>query len=98
MKDLPHHIKKLNRRILRSIRKEGMEDLLPDIPTWPDSERQKRKKAKIKMRNECLSRPIVKKSEEERNKIMKKGRVPIFDRHNAEPKHTRPSKKKTPKI
>lgn len=48
MKDLPHHIKKLNRRILRSIRKEGMEDLLPDIPTWPDSERQKRKKQKLK--------------------------------------------------
>jgi hypothetical protein len=98
MKDLPHHIKKLNRSILRSMRKLEVEDLLPDLPTWPDSERQKKKKAKIRMRNETNNRPVVKKSEEERNQIQKKGRVPVFDRQNAEPKHARSSKKKTPKI
>lgn len=98
MKDLPHHLKKLNRRIVRSMRKAGMEDELPDVPTWPDNDRQKRKKAKIKMRNETNSRPVVKKTEEERNQIMKKGRVPVFDREKAAPKHARSTRKKTPRI
>ena len=98
MKDLPHHIKKLNRQIVRSMRKLEAENLLPNLPVWPDSKRQKKKKAKIRMRDETRSRPIVKKTPEERNQEMKKGRVPVFDRQNAAPKHARSSKKKTPRI
>jgi hypothetical protein len=98
MKDLPHHMKKLNRRVIRSMHREELEEELPSIPTWPDSPREKKKKAKNKMKQETLSRPTSDRSPEERNRIMKKGRVPIFDRNNAKPKHARASKKKTPRI
>jgi hypothetical protein len=100
MKDIPHHMKKLNRRVIRSMhREEVQEERLPDVPTFPETKRQKRKKAKIKMRDETRSHPPTSPTPEERNKIMKKGRVPVFDRtNNLEPKHTRSSKKKTPRI
>jgi hypothetical protein len=102
MKDLPHHIKKLNRRIIRSAhREEGLEEL-PEIPRQPETVRQKKKKAKIKMRDETQAKVSSHLSPDERNKIMKggrKGRVPVFDRiNNATPKRTRNSKKKTPRI
>ncbi len=98
MKDLPHHMKKLNRRVIRSMHREELEEELPDIPVWTDSPREKKKKAKNKMKQETLSRPSSDRTPEERNKIMKSGRVPIFDRNNAKPKHARASKKKTPRI
>lgn len=98
MKDLPHHMKKLNRRIVRSMHRAEMEEELPEVPTWPDSKGQKKKKAKIKMKEETLSRPSSDKSPEERNRTMKTGRVPIFDRNDAVPKHAGPTKKKTPRI
>ena len=98
MKDLPHHIKKLNRQVLRDARRAEQEENLPEIPNWPDNERQKKKKAKIRMRIEAQNRPNTHKTAEERNQEMKKGRVPVFDRNNAEPKHARPTHKKTPKI
>lgn len=99
MKDLPHHMKKLSRSVIRSSRREKQqEEAMPEIPTWPDNARQKRKKAKIRMRQMTLGRPSSDLTEDERNKIMKRGRVPVFDRNNAEPKHARASKKKTPRI
>ncbi len=99
MKDLPHHIKKLNRRVIRSMhREEVLEEQLPEVPTWSETKREKRKKTKREMRAEREARAPQKKTPEERNKVMQKGRVPVFDRNNAEPKHARPSKKKTPRI
>lgn len=97
MKDLPHHIKKLNRRIVRSMHRETTEEILPDIPAWPDSDRQKRKKAKIKMKKERLARTPIHKDPEERNKEMRK-RVPVFDKNSMLPKHAKASQKKTPQI
>lgn len=101
MKDLPHHIKKLNRRIIRASRCEESEKELPEVPIWPDSKGEKRKKAKRKMRAEREAHTPLGKTPEERNREMRggrQGRVPVFDRNNAEPKHARPTKKKTPKI
>lgn len=101
MKDLPHHIKKLNRRIIRSMHREELEEELPEVPTRPVTKGQMKKKAKQKMKEETLARPSSDLTPDERNKIMKgghKGRVPIFDRNNAAPKHGAASKKKTPKI
>jgi hypothetical protein len=98
MKDLPHHMKKLNRRVIRSMHREEMEEL-PEIPAWTDSPREAKKKAKIKMKKDTLARPSSDLTPDQRNKIMKKGRVPVFDRtNNMTPKHARPSKKKTPRI
>jgi hypothetical protein len=99
MKDLPHHIKKLNRRVIRSMHREEMEEELPEVPTFPESDRQRKKKAKIRMRDETRAKPSSDLTPDQRNKIMKKGRVPVFDRtNNAKPKHARSSKKKTPRI
>ncbi len=99
MKDLPHHMKKLNKRILRSVRRdESLEEEMPDIPTWPVTKKEARKKAKLQMREETLAHIPAKPSSEERNRTMQKGRVPVFDRQNAPPKHARPTKKKTPRI
>lgn len=101
MKDLPHHIKKLNRRIVRSMHRESMEEELPELPTWPVTKRQEKKKAKIKMREETRARPSSAKTPEERNKIMKggrKGRIPVFDQNKGTAKRANPSKKKTPRI
>lgn len=103
MKDLPHHIKKLNRSVIRSMHREAvLEESLPEIPARPQSAKQKKKQAKLQVKKEKLSRPSSKPTPQERNKIMKggrNGRVPIFDRtNNSTPKRTRPSKKKTPRI
>lgn len=101
MKDLPHHIKKLNRRVIRSIHREEMEeeqyDLTPPIPPRKQTARQIKKQAKEKVKKEKIARAPTPLSPEERNRKMKK-RVPIFDRNNAKPKAAKPSQKKTPRI
>ncbi len=99
MKDIPHHIKKLNRRILRSMHRDELAEELPEVPAWPDTERQKKKKAKLKQKKKKEARPSSDPTPDQRNKVMKSGRVPVFDRtNNAKPKHARASKKKTPRI
>jgi len=102
MKDLPHHIKKLNRRVIRSVHREEMEEEsfdenMPALPPRKESIEEQRKMAKRKMREERLSRTPVHLSEEERNRKMK-ARVPVFDRNNAKPRVAKPTKKKTPRI
>jgi hypothetical protein len=77
-------------------REEAVE--LPEIPNWTDTTREKKKKAKQKMKADTLARAPTHKTADQRNKEMKKGRVPIFDRNSAKPKHARSSKKKTPRI
>jgi hypothetical protein len=96
MKDLPHHMKKLNRQVIRSTLRENNAEMEEVIP-YRDSTLEKRKKAKRKMKKETLSRTPTHDTPEVRNQKMKH-RVPIFDRNNAEPKHARPTKKKTPRI
>ena len=101
MKDLPHHIKKLNRRIIRSARRELLEEELPEVPVWPDSKTEEKKKEKRKRRTEREARSPLGKMPEERNREMRggrRGRVPVFDQNKGEPKGTRPTKKKTPKL
>lgn len=103
MKDLPHHIKKLNRQVVRSIHHEEMEDAsfdskMPSPPNQPPTVHQKKKQAKEHMRQERLARKPVHKTEEERNWEMQH-RVPVFDRlSNPRPKGTKPTRKKTPRI
>jgi uncharacterized sporulation protein YeaH/YhbH (DUF444 family) len=96
MKDLPRHMKKINRQVIRSAARENeIEEAA--LPPFHDSSRETRKKIKRKMRSEALNRTPIHDSPEERNQKMKH-RVPIFDRNNAEPKRTRATKKKTPRI
>lgn len=99
MKDLPHHMKKLNRRIIRSQHREEIEENAFQWPIPPANQKptakQVRKKKKIEMRDQVRARTPKLLTPEERNRKMKK-RVPIFDKNNAKPKHTRASKKKSP--
>lgn len=98
MKDLPHHIKKLNRKVIRSSRKTEAEELMPEVPTQKPTVREIKKKGKQKIKADKAARAPSNPTPEERNKKMK-ARVPVFDRiNNAKPKRTRSSKKKTPKI
>lgn len=101
MKDLPHHMKKLNRRILRSAHREEMEEeAFETLPSPPrkQTQREMKKIAKRKVAKERWDRAPTPLSPDEKNKKMKY-RTPVFDRlNNAKPKATRPSKKKTPRI
>lgn len=90
MKDLPHHIKKLNRQVIRSARRTEREDEASTLPSPPPrSERSKaqlRKQAKAQMRKtreEHISSDLT---PEQRNRKMKK-RVPVFDRTS----HSKPN-------
>lgn len=105
MKDLPHHIKKLNRRIIRSIHREeldeeayGLEMKMPSPPNWKKTERQIKKQAKAQIRKERISRTPTPLTPEQKEKKMIH-RVPVFDRtNNAKPKTTKATRKKTPRI
>jgi len=102
MKDLPHHIKKLNRQVIRSTHREELEDeafdlSMPSPPEWERTERQKKKQAKARMRIERNARTPSPMTPEERNKKMQE-RVPVFDRNSAKPKSCRPSHKKSPPL
>ena len=98
MKDLPHHIKKLNRRVIRSAhREEALEEEIPPIPNRKPTIKQVKKQAKEKIKQTKKARVSSDLTPEERNKLMKK-RVPVFDREKAKPRSTKPTRKKTPRI
>lgn len=96
MKDLPHHMKKLNRRVIRSSLRESVEEM-PGLPPFQKSEEEARKMEKRTMRDLTTNRTPIHDTPDERNRKMKE-RVPVFDRNNAVPKRARPTKKKTPRI
>jgi hypothetical protein len=102
MKDLPHHIQKLNRRIIRSAHREELQEEEWDLNS-PYARKQTpaqiKKQAKSTLRKAGKAKTPSPPSPEERNRKMKK-RVPIFDRNNdAKPKvGARKTHKKTPRI
>jgi hypothetical protein len=103
MKDLPHHMKKLNRRVIRSEQREILtefsnleEELSTQSTRIERPVEQVRKQAKLGMKKETLSRAPIYPTEEERNQKMKR-RVPIFDRlSHPRPKVGAKPKKKSP--
>ncbi len=97
MKDLPHHMQKLNRQIIRSEHREELkgEDLIA-TPPRKQTAHQAKKQAKAKLTKERNARVPTPLTEEERNKKMAK-RVPVFDRLK-HPKIAKPTRKKTPRI
>ncbi len=112
MKDLPHHMKKLNRRIVRSAHREELAEeeydqvIAAPSPASPVQvalapphrpKRQVKKQAKAKVKKARKARTPAPPTPEERNKKMAK-RVPIFDRNKAKPKKTKATRKKTPRL
>jgi hypothetical protein len=101
MKDLPHHMKKLNRLIIRSEHREEMEDeaysmMAPSLPR-KQTPRQIKKQAKAKLTKSRKMRTPTPLNPEERNKKMRK-RVPVFDQNKPGQKIAKPTRKKTPRI
>lgn len=83
MKDLPHHIKKLNRRVVRSAHREEMEEEQWDTAgNWKEeykrarTKKQKKKQAKENRKQSKEAHLPHPPDEEERNREMKR-RTPI---------------------
>jgi len=105
MKDLPHHMKKLNRRVIRSENRlmeselERIEESLMLIqePRIQRPKEQIRKQIKSKMRKDTLAHTPEHPTAEQRNRQMKH-RVPVFDRlSHPRPKVGAKPKKKAPR-
>lgn len=103
MKDITHHIKKLLRKIVRSERRQEMEDPsyaenLPSPPPWSNRPKsQLRKQAKAKMKHEREEHIPSDLTPEQRARKMK-NRVPIFDRtsHQKPKTGAKPPRKQRP--
>lgn len=88
MKDLPHHIKQLNRKVLRSEkREEKAEGDYEKEYEWDRTEKQKKKQAK-EARKQAKQEQVPHPEEpEEKNKLEKSGRVPKLRDRNKEIPH-----------
>ncbi len=88
MKDLPHHIKKLVRKITRSYRREEMENTSWEAELKkPQTIKQQKKQAKKARKEEKENRLPHPKEPEERNKEMKKRTPEIRDRDSKTPRN-----------
>ena len=102
MKDLPHHMKKLNRQVIRSEHRAEREENsyqgeVIKAPAQEQTVHQKKKQAKIRKAKEYASKPHFDLTPEEKSKKMSK-RVPNVERNKAKTPTTRPSPKKNPRI
>ncbi|HEX2583038.1 MAG TPA: hypothetical protein VHL30_02870 [Chlamydiales bacterium] len=102
MKDIAHHLKKLNRQIVRSVHREEMEEEAWELASpyaRKQTPKQVKKQAKAKRAKTRKARAPTPLTPDERNRKMKK-RVPIFDRqsHVKAKQGARKSAKKTPRI
>jgi hypothetical protein len=103
MKDLPHHMQKLNRRVVRSEHRiiemelENPEEIPSQTPRFERPGEQIRKQKKEIMRKNTRAQTPQHLNEDERNQKMKH-RVPIFDRlSHPKPKVGAKQKKKAPR-
>ena len=102
MKDLPHHMQKLNRRIIRSEHRliETEMEEVEELAHPPHIERpreQNRKQIKSEMRKKTLAEIPIHATTDERNR-KEKTRTPIFDRlSHPRPKVGAKPKKKAPR-
>lgn len=82
MRQLPHHIKKLNRRVERSAHREEMEEEFQAAFRKPMTEKQKKKQAKEAKKQEKLNRPLYPKTPDEKNELRKHRTPQTRDRQN----------------
>jgi len=91
MKDLPHHVKQLNRKVIRSERRESKEEteveqkLLKENTKFEKTESQARKKAKLSQKKKTESHTPQPQTPEDRNDLMNK-RVPIIRKRSHQPR------------
>ena len=101
MKDLPHHQKKLNRQVVRSMHKNELEEeayemTTPGIPEWERTEKQKKKQAKARKRVDKKNGAKHVKDGDEKNREMKH-RDPVLEK-SSHPPMKNASSKKTPPV
>lgn len=88
MKDLPHHVKQLNRKVIRSTRREEEQEQEYDKAfRIEESERQKKKKEKIQKRKEKKAHVPHPQTADERNDLMNE-RTPVRKERSHHPKGT----------
>lgn len=98
MQDLPHHMKKLNRKVLRSERLDPKPEELYVTPAPIRPKSTEKRLYKQAMRKAKQAHIPEAPSIEERNREMK-FRVPIWDKDSHQhPKVQKPTRKKTPRI
>jgi hypothetical protein len=105
MKDLAHHMKKLNRTVIRDEHRLEESDEqyrayveAPEAPR-PQTDRQIKKQAKEAIAHKKEKQLPICKPKEERN-WEEQHRTPVFEwnNHSGPKKGARPSRKKTPRI
>ena len=79
MKDLPHHMEKTNHKVIHSSKQEQAHQKLPEVPNWPETEKQMKKKEKIRLKRRGDKRNVHKLTPDEQNKKMNE-RVPDYGR------------------
>ncbi len=108
MKDLAHHLKKLNRQIIRSIHREEMEDEAweseqeasqPSPFAKKQTVKELKKQAKRSLTKTRKKRAATPRTPEEKNRLQKK-RKPIYNKHDVEKPRSgaRKTRKKTTRI
>ncbi|HSX13742.1 MAG TPA: hypothetical protein VLE96_04895 [Chlamydiales bacterium] len=100
MKDLPHHIQKLNRRIIRDAHREELSDNTIETNALerhlPQGQIRKQEKIRqAKKRKEHIPHSYT---PEEQNKLQAKRNPVFFSKNHQKPKTTRATRKKTPRI
>ncbi len=91
MRDLPHHVKQLNRKVVRSERRESKEEeeleqkLLKEKARSEETKSQARKKEKLSQKKKAKSHVPHPQTPEERNDLMAK-RVPIIRERSHRPR------------
>jgi hypothetical protein len=94
MKDLPHHVKQLNRKIIRSEKREEnqeeekAEELIKKEAKIEASKEQLKKKTKLNKKKIKTTHTPHPQTPEERNKLMKK-RVPIVRERSHHPRNSK---------
>jgi hypothetical protein len=101
MKDLPHHIQKLNRRIIRDAHRDEIEEVTFESAldlhrSRPKEQMRKQEKTRLsKARHEHVPMP---KTPDIQNKLEAKRTPVFFSKNHQKPKTTRPTRKRTPRL
>jgi len=94
MRDLPHHVKQLNKKVIRSERRESKKEeeleqkLLEEKARFEETTSQARKKQKLGQKKKAKSHVPHPQTPEERNTLMNK-RVPIMRERSHHPRTTK---------
>ncbi len=101
MKDLPHHMQKLNRRIIRDAHRDEQTsenfdeslNLQRNIPPEKVRKQEKIRTAKTRHSHIPISRTV-----DDKNKLEAKRNPVFYSKNHQKPKTTRPTRKRTPRI